>query len=95
MSREQKNPTPASPEATSAQSTPAQSTKTKGKSFGFSFALFRKTNGEKAFTDKVAPSRRELEARATKRQAQKEKRGLVQKPVLVSSNEVEDAVQAV
>jgi hypothetical protein len=40
--------------------------------FAFSKAAFS-TKGNKGFSDKVAPSRRELEDRATKRKAQREK----------------------
>jgi hypothetical protein len=63
----QKAPTPAPQDATPGQNAP---TKAKGAKFSFS-NLFRKTSTDKAFADKVAPSRRELEERAAKRRAQK------------------------
>lgn len=45
----------------------------KAAKFSFSFDFFRKNNSNNEFAGKVAPSRRELEARATKRRAQKAK----------------------
>jgi hypothetical protein len=79
MSHEKsKTPTPAPQEV-------AQTAKPKAKKFSFSLAFFRKSGGDNAFGDKVAPSKRELEERATKRKSQKAKLqgGLKLQPVSV------------
>jgi hypothetical protein len=82
-----KTPTPQPHEAANVQA-PAKAKKT------FSFSFFRKDNGDKAFADKVAPSKRELEAQAVKRRAQRAKMqgGLKPQPTLHAESEVEEQV---
>jgi hypothetical protein len=91
----QKTPTPA-PEAALATESQAPAKK----KFSFSFDFFRKDSskafgkGSKEFAGKVAPSKRELEARAAKRRAQKAKmQGIKQQPTPVESEETEKQLQ--
>jgi hypothetical protein len=67
----QDNQKPPAP-ATEATTQDGQASK-KAKKFSFSLNFFRKNNNEKEFAGKVAPSKRELEAQATKRRAQRAK----------------------
>ena len=62
------------------------------KKFSFSFSFLRKSNAEKGFESKVAPSRRELEVRATKRKTQKDKEqgGLKLAPALAAEPEEQE-----
>ncbi len=85
MSRDnQKASTPVPQEATPAP------TKPKGKKFSFSFGFLRKEKGDKAFSDKVAPSKRELETRATKRREQRAKAPAALKQQVIPATEPEE-----
>lgn len=94
MSQNPKTPTPAPQAEASTQDT--QAAKPKSKKFSFSLSFFRKGNNDKTYAGKVAPSKRELEAQAAKRRAQRAKTqgGLKPQPAPVTEteNELEEAV---
>jgi hypothetical protein len=82
----QKTPAPETPNQ---EAQPAK----KGRKFSFSFSFLRKSDTDKEFQGKVAPSKRELEAQSAKRKAQRARvQGGLKQHVLEPENETEEQI---